>query len=439
MTFRLSTFRPAASLAAAAALAALPLAGQTGVAAFSSSCAAPVVLDAATLPVSSAAVDTRALGPDAAAPAFPCYAKLVLPGGGQAPPTRLVWLSFTPRATGMYRIDTLASTPADFDTILGVYTGDCGSLAPVSGVCGRSGFYPDDAPGSLHSSVTLLLTEGTEYTIAAGGIGSVNAYTGAVDPSAGGTLKVTVSRAAVAYPYTYLLPYLARGGGVASDLSVTNLEGADGQFLAQYLTHGADGEQTMPAVQPVAPPQIVVAGGTRFYPDVLGLFGYASDWGPMLIQSTRRLLVGARAYSAASGGGTVGSFTRAIELTPGVPAPEALSFGETGRFFALREDAASRTSLLFANASPVACALGVEVRDAAGALLGSARTLTVPPATAIQKARLKDTFAISGDVKAASVVVKNTTPGCAVAGVAYVVDGNTTPGSNDGYAVSLRK
>jgi hypothetical protein len=397
------------------------------------------VIDPASLPYSAPALDTRAVLSNTSTPTFPCYGKLLLPGGGQVAPSKVVWFSFTPAATGTYRLDTLGSTPADYDTILGIYTGGCASLASVSGVCGKNGFYPDDAPGSLQSSVTLNLSAGTTYTIAVGAIGETNSYTGAVEASAGGSLKLNVKPVSVAYAYAYLIPYLVRSGGFTTDVFVTNLENADGQFLVQYLTHGADGDQTMPARQPVAAAQIVAAGGSRSYFDVVGLYGYADDWGALFIQSTRRLVVGARTWTAAPAGGTIGSYGAAIDLSPGLAAPDALATGETGRFTGVLEDASARTNLVLVNTASVPCGLQAEVRDGAGALLGKTRTLTVPPFTAMQKSRLKDTFAIASDVRNASVVVHNTSAGCSVVGVAYVVDGNTAPGSNDAFAVPLRK
>jgi hypothetical protein len=392
------------------------------------------VIDPASLPYSGPGIDTRSLNYDTTVPAFPCYGKLVLPAGGQVQPSKILWFSFTPAVSDTYRIDTLGSTPADYDTILGVYTGKCGSLAPVSGVCGKSGFNPDDVPGSLQSSVTLNLAAGTTYTIAAGAIGAVNAYTGQVDAPAGGVLRLNVSRALPAYPYTYVLPSLVHSGGLASDLSVTNLESADGQFVAQYLSHGADGDQTMPSRQVQPAPQTVQANGTRLYPDVLGLLGFADDWGAMVLQSTRRLALGARTWTPA-GADLVGTYTAGVDVSPGLAAPEALATGESGRFAGVREDAGVRTSLVFANLSTAPCTLQAEVFDAVGAVLGTARTLSVPPSTAMRKERLKDTFAISVDVRGASVAVRNVTAGCSVVGVAYVVGA----GSSDSYAVPLRK
>lgn len=427
--------------AATVALGALPLALQAaGSRPFAAaSCATPVVVDPTSLPYSGPGIDTRTMTLDPAVPAFPCYGKLMLPAGGQTQPSKIVWFSFTPAVADTYRIDTLGSSPSDYDTILGVYTGSCGTLAPVSGVCGKSGFFPDDAPGSLQSSVTLNLAADTTYTIAVGAIGAPNSYTAEIDAPAGGTLKLNVARVAVAYPYTYLFPSLVHSGGFVSDLYVTNLENADGQFLAQYLTHGSDGDQTAPGRQPQPAPQIVLANGTRLYEDVLGLLGYADDWGALVLQSTRRLAIGARSWAPAAGAGTIGQYIAGVDVSPGLPATEALATGESGRFVGVREDAGTRTNLLFANTAAVPCTLRAEVRDGSGVVLGATRAFTVPPSTAMQKNRLRDTFGISGDVKSASVVVRNVTAGCSVVGVAFVLDGNTTAGSNDPYAVPLRK
>ncbi len=412
------------------------------VAATNVTCAGALVVDLASLPWSSAGVDTRAVVDDGNPPVFPCYTKGQASTGGQAPPARLVWYSFTPTVSHTYRIDTIGTAPAaDYDTILGVYTGSCGSLNPVSGICRQNGFFPDDAPGSLQSSVTLLLEAGTTYTIAVGGIGQPNGFTGLFEPSKGGLLQLNVSRVAVGYPYAYVVPSVARTGGFVSDLAVTNVEAADGQFVIQYLGHGNDGDQNVPALQPVSSPQSIAPSGSREISDVLGsLFSISSDFGALLVQSTNRLLVGARTAAPAPGGaGTFGQFTEAVDVSSGASPGLALAFGETGRFVAVREDASARTNLVLVNTSMSPCAVQSEVLDSGGNLLGGARTFTVPPHTMIQKNRLKDTYGITGAVRAASVLVKNVTTGCAVAGTAYVVDGNTAAGTNDPFAVPLRK
>ena len=405
-------------------------------------CANAVVVDPAALPWSSAGVDTRSLVDDGAPPAFPCYVKGQIATGGQAPPSRLVWFSFTPALSATYRIDTIGTMPAsDYDTILGLYAGSCGSLSAVSGICRQNGFTPDDAPGSLQSSVTLNLSAGTTYLIAVGGVGQPNSFTGAFEPSRGGTLRLNVARVAVNYPYTYVVPSVARAGGFLSDLSITNVEESDSQFIVQYLGHGSDGEQNVPAIQPASSPQRIGPSGSREIPDVLAtLFSVTSDYGAVLVQSTGRLLVGARTAATTSGGvGTFGQFTEAVDVSSGATPALALANGEAGFFVAVREDASARTNLVFVNPSLTPCVLQSELRDAGGNVLGGAKTFTVPPRTMIQKNRLKETFGVKGDVRAASVQVRNVTPGCVVAGTAYVVDGNTTAGTNDPFAVPLRK
>jgi hypothetical protein len=404
-------------------------------------CSAALVIDPEALPWSSPGLDTRDIRDDGNPPVFPCYTKGQLSTGGQPPPSLLAWFSFTPAASGTYRIDTIGTSPAtDYDTIIGIYAGSCGSLSPVSGICRQNGFYPDDAPTSLQSSVTLILSAGTTYTIAVGGIGQPSGFSGHYEPTKGGTLRLNVARAAVGYPYTYLVPSVAHTGGFVTGLAVTNVEAADGQFVVQYLGHGNDGDQNVPALQPVSVPQRVAPSGSREIPDVLGtLFSISSDFGALLVQSTGRLLIGAHTETPAPGGGSFGQFTEAVDVSSGAVPSLALAFGETGRFVAVREDAFARTNFVLANTSMTPCTVQSEVRDAGGNLLGGTRTFTVPPHTMIQKNRLKDTYGITGDVRAASVSVKNVTADCAVAGTAYVLDGNTTPGTNDPFAVPLRK
>jgi hypothetical protein len=412
-------------------------------AATGAACADAVVVDPTALPWTSAGVDTRAVVDDGAPPVFPCYVKGQLATGGQAPPSRLVWFSFTPAVSATYRIDTLGTTPAsDYDTILGLYTGSCGSLSAVSGICRQNGFYPDDIPGSLQSSVTLNLNAGTTYMIAVGGIGQPNSFTGAFEPSKGGTLRLNVARVAVNYPYTYVVPSVARAGGFVSDLSITNVEASEGQFVLQFLGHGTDGDQNLPALQPTSSPQRISATGSREIPDVLAaLFSVSSDYGAVLVQSTGRLLVGARtATTTTSGGvGTFGQYTEAVDVSSGATPSLALSTGEFGWFPAVREDASARTNLVFVNPSSTPCVLLSALRDAGGNFLGGIMTFTIPPRTMIQKNRLKDTYGVTADIRSAAVEVLNTTAGCAVAGTAYVLDGNTSPGTNDPFGVPLRK
>jgi hypothetical protein len=93
--------------------------------------------------------------------------------------TKGVWFSFTPSGSGPVGISTCDS---DFDTVLQVYSGSCGSLSPVA--C-------DDDYGpycqGLQASVQFNANGGTTYLVFAGGYGggsgnlSVTAYSPAND------------------------------------------------------------------------------------------------------------------------------------------------------------------------------------------------------------------------------------------------------------------
>jgi hypothetical protein len=73
---------------------------------------------------------------------------------------RGVWFTFRAPVTGMVQVDTCHS---DFDTLLEVFTGACGSLTSIG--C------DDDSCGILQSSLTFPCLAGTLYHICAGGYG----------------------------------------------------------------------------------------------------------------------------------------------------------------------------------------------------------------------------------------------------------------------------
>jgi hypothetical protein len=219
------------------------------------------------------------------------------------------------------------------------------------------------------------------------------------------------------------------------------VEVSDGVFLIQYLGHERDGDQNVPPLQPVSSPQSIQALGSHEFVDILsGLFSISSDYGAILVQSTNRLLIGAKTSTPApSDAGSYGQFTEAVDISSGATVPFALACGETGRFIAMREDASTRTNLVFVNTAMSPCTDTSEARDGNGNPIGGTRTFTVPPFTMIQKNRLKDTFGFAADVRDASVLVTNTTTGCSVVVAAYVLDGNTSTGTNAPFTVPLRK
>src|SRR5262249_10869318 len=161
-------------------------------------------------------------------------------------------------------------------------------------------------------------------------------------------------------PYRYMVPSVTKAPGAGdasyvSDVSVTNLEKDDGFLYFQFLGHGKFRDENPPANQPVSTPISIPGSGSREVTDVLGSFGLANDYGALLIQSSRKLMAGARTYTTGAGGGTYGQFTPALDLST-----ELLTVGEVGRFIGVREDDRFRTNLAFFNTASVQCIIQVE-------------------------------------------------------------------------------
>lgn len=385
----------------------------------------------------SMTVNTAGYADDAGDPIFSCK------GGKAGPVGKTAWFTFTPSVTDNYRIDTAGTTSASpsepYDTILLVNTGTCASLSPLANGCAD-----DTQAGSLHAALSLALQAGTTYTFVIGGIGEIDFLTGQTKPTKGGNLKVTVSRVAIDYPYRYYLPSVARAQGVTlyvSDVNVTNQEGADGQFTMQFLGHGNDGDQNPPASQPSLPnPVSIGAFGTRQFNDVVGStsgFNLGSDYGAILVQSTRKLLIGARTYTSASTGGTFGQFA------PGVDAStESLTPGEVGRLIGVRDDntpgaGGFRTNVVLVNTSNPTryCPTQLEAHDGNGTLVGTA-TVGVAPGTMVQKT-FRQLFSTAPALPngAIRVILPSSSTGCSIGAVAYVIDNS----SQDPFAVALHK
>jgi len=80
-----------------------------------------------------------------------------VPPCGRGRSLKSVFYTLTPRSDGFITADTFKST---FDTVVSVYTGQCGALSPVIGACN------DDAAApvkSRESEVSFTATAGTTY------------------------------------------------------------------------------------------------------------------------------------------------------------------------------------------------------------------------------------------------------------------------------------
>ena len=179
------------------------------------SCQSPRVI--ASLPYSDA-LDTRSATSSSDDP--------VSCTGGQD--TNSVWYAITAAASTAYGIDTISG---DYDTVVSVYTGACGSLARVA--CSDDfGNPPDKANRSL---LTFSATAGVTYLIEVSGKGS------------GGSLKIRAG-----YPTITGVEFTSAPEG-SDALMIT---GAGFLVLNAAVTVQLDGEDiALPTVFSVGPPR----------------------------------------------------------------------------------------------------------------------------------------------------------------------------------------
>jgi hypothetical protein len=92
-----------------------------------------------------------------------------------------IWFTYTPATSGNVTISTCGS---DFDTVLAVYSGSCGSLTPVA--CNDNN---GPSCATSRASVSFSATSGTTYLILAGGSGGASGNLSIVASGPGG-LKI---------------------------------------------------------------------------------------------------------------------------------------------------------------------------------------------------------------------------------------------------------
>ena len=132
----------------------------------------------------------------------------VTPGRGTI--AKGVWFTYTPSVSGTMTVDTCRS---DFDTVLEVMSGSCGSLTPIAN--------NDDGSCDIQSSVSFVCSRGMTYLICAGGC-----------DGASGSLKIRVHNDGI------VNLALASGGSTISGTA----DGVNLENLIDGVTTGYDGE-----------------------------------------------------------------------------------------------------------------------------------------------------------------------------------------------------
>src|SRR6266478_3465491 len=144
-----------------------------------------------------------------------------------------VWYTFTPAANGLVTISTCNS---DFDTVVAVYTGMCGSLTAVSGGCDD-----DNGPActGTKASVAFSGSAGTTYSILAGGYGGASGNLTIVATTSGAASTWQEAQlsfdigASIARPNTNLIHVVD-----STNDRLLTLDTASGNFISSIRLYG---------------------------------------------------------------------------------------------------------------------------------------------------------------------------------------------------------
>jgi hypothetical protein len=247
-------------------------------------------------------------------------------------------------------------------------------------------------------------------------------------PSPGGTLRLLVQRDAPEWRYTNIVPSVAgiiNAAGIpyVSDFSVSNTQSVENVVELELWTSAGRRQASLIRLP---------AYGSKTIRDVVKTaFGLEQTFGSLLVSSTGFVTARARTWAPVPGGGTNGQFALAGDVRNPLSSAVLLT-GEGGVLTGVRQDSAFQTNIGVHNLSEKECLVEVEARDEEGRRVGSQLVLTVPPTRYVQ-VTLGD--ATGNNLASGSVRLTNATAGCAVGGVAYVIDNVT----QDPVAVSQRK
>jgi hypothetical protein len=213
---------------------------------------------------------------------------------------------------------------------------------------------------------------------------------------------------------TWLLTSSAhvQGGGAfwQTDLSIRNTGSTSATVTIKFLGHSGDGRGGPEH------PAAIPAGQTQTWRDVLGsLFGFPSEYGPILVRSTSASLVVLGQTWTAGGAGTYG------QSVPGLAISDLI--GATPRsILGVRQDTFFRTNLMLANATETTTSVTVQLVSTGGSVLAT-KTVSLGPLSRAQ-------FNVGSDfgytnLGDAVFVISSPTAGAAVGAYASVIDGAT--------------
>jgi len=284
---------------------------------------------------------------------------------------------------------------------------------------------------ALSTSDGLVAAVPSSVTVAAQQSSAAFAVTG-VRPGGPARITATLPAAAggasagsdVTVLYRAVVPAVAHAPGMEgsrwrSDVAVMNPGSAAAELLLTYVSGAA----------PVSRLAELAGGSTVEWGDLLvTVFGYsssASTKGTLEVVSNVPVVVAARTYNQAAGGGTFGQFM------PAVTEAMALTDGEVGVLPQLKRSEGFRTNVGAVNFGHAQASVRVRLWGPGGSPLGE-RTLTAGPLQTVQETDIFQTVG-AGMQPVAYATVEPTTAGASVWAYGSVVDNLT----NDPATVPL--
>jgi hypothetical protein len=216
-----------------------------------------------------------------------------------------------------------------------------------------------------------------------------------------------------------ILPSSARAQGsggafYTTDLSLSNLGGADATITLKFLGHDQDGRSGTEMTVSLAP------GKSVTYADVLkSTFAVDSGYGAIQLKTTASGVVATSQTSTPGPNG--GTFGQSVPVLGGT---DFITSDTPRSILGIREDGSFRTNLILTNATESPLDVDVALVTGSGTSLGTQR-VTLPPLGMTQVSRVVRALGVTADITGARLVLSTPTAGGALAAYASVIDNAT--------------
>ncbi len=215
----------------------------------------------------------------------------------------------------------------------------------------------------------------------------------------------------------------AGGAFYTTDVSVSNVGGANASFTLKFLGNNRDGSSGPEKTFNLEPGK-----STTFFDILSSVFNQTNDFGAIRITSSTSLLDVVSVTSTRGFGGTLGQSIPALSESDLIPA------GSTRSILYIREGDGFRSNLVLASNAPTSTTVDALLVSAAGAVLAT-KSYSVPPDGTIQINRFVRDMGVSDPITGARLVLSSSTHGALFTGVVSVIDEAT----NDPSAMTAQR